>query len=51
VKFENELLISTKKHGGIGIKSVMQIVKKSGGMIRFKQLENEFETQIIIPIF
>lgn len=51
VKFENELLISTKKDGGIGIKSVMQIVKKSGGMIRFKQLENQFETQIIIPIF
>jgi sensor histidine kinase regulating citrate/malate metabolism len=50
VKFKNDLPVSTKECGGIGIRSVIQIVSKYGGMINFRQNRDVFLTQIILPV-
>ena len=50
VKFNNGMPVSSKEGGGTGTKSIAYIVNKYGGMLRFRQSENEFLTQIIISI-
>ncbi len=50
VLFHNGLPVSTKEGGGTGTKSIIRIVQKHNGMWRFKQSENEFMVQIIIPL-
>lgn len=50
IAFEHGLPITTKQGGGTGVKSVARIVKKCGGMVDFMQLENDFFTQIILPL-
>lgn len=50
VQFKDGLPLSTKKNGGTGTKSVARIVKKCGGMIRFKQQNDMFITQIVLPL-
>ncbi|NLU23751.1 MAG: GHKL domain-containing protein [Clostridiales bacterium] len=49
--FENEMPVSAKPGGGTGTKSIAHIVRTHGGMLRFKQENAEFITQIILPIF
>lgn len=49
VEFINNLPISTKVNGGIGTKSVLHIVEFYKGMIDFKQMNDIFITQIILP--
>lgn len=48
--FEDGLPVSTKPGGGTGTRSIARIVQKHGGMLRFKQEDDEFFTQIIIPL-
>jgi len=50
VKFENNLPLSTKENGGTGTKSVLRIVEKQNGMLRFTQENDVFITQIILPL-
>lgn len=50
IKFEEGLPITTKKDGGTGAKSIARIVEKNGGMFRFKQENNTFITQLILPL-
>ncbi|MDD4850949.1 MAG: ATP-binding protein, partial [Gemmiger sp.] len=49
VQFENGFPISTKPGGGTGTKSIAGIVKSHGGMLRFKQEDGIFLTQILLP--
>jgi len=48
--FEDGMPVSTKPGGGTGTKSIAHIVKTHGGMLRFKQEDGEFFTQIILPL-
>lgn len=50
VEFEHNLPISTKENGGTGTKSVLRIVEKHKGMLRFTQENDVFITQIILPL-
>lgn len=49
-EFVEGLPLSTKKHGGVGLKSVSRIVDQNGGMLRLFQKAGEFHTQIILPL-
>lgn len=42
--------ITTKEGGGTGTRSIKYIVKKYEGILNFRQSENIFITQIILPI-
>ena len=48
--FENDLPITSKAEGGIGIKSAQGILEKHGGLIRLAQEQNVFVTQMIQPL-
>lgn len=48
--YENGLPKSTKPGGGTGTRSMERIVKKYGGMQVFRQSQNTFITQIILPL-
>ncbi len=50
VKFENALPVSSKANGGVGTKSVLKIVSKHKGMIHYKQENDTFVAQIVLPI-
>lgn len=50
VQMVNGMPRSTKPGGGTGTKSICRIVKKYGGMLRFKQEKEQFITQIILPL-
>ncbi len=50
VEFEHNLPLSTKENGGTGTKSVLRIVEKQKGMLRFTQENDVFITQIILPL-
>ncbi|MPN08554.1 hypothetical protein SDC9_155837 [bioreactor metagenome] len=50
VAFKNGMPVSAKEGGGTGTKSMAYIANKYGGMLRFRQNENEFITQIILAI-
>ncbi len=45
----NNLPVSTKKNGGTGTKSVLHIVESYHGMLNFRQEDETFITQIILP--
>ena len=49
VNFQDELPLTTK-NSGTGTKSMRNIVKKHGGMLRFLQNENTFITQVILSL-
>lgn len=49
VVIKDNIPISTKDDGGIGMKSVMRIVDNYNGMIYFRQESHSFITQIILP--
>lgn len=50
VKFINGLPVSDKENGGTGMKSVIRIIDKYGGMFNFIQNKDIFITQLVIPI-
>ena len=50
VEFQNNLPISMKENGGTGTRSVLRIVEKQKGMLRFAQENDVFITQIIVPL-
>ncbi len=50
VTFEHGLPKTTKQGGGTGVKSIVRIVKKCGGMVDFIQKENIFIIQLILPL-
>ncbi len=50
VEIRDDLPVSTKEGGGIGMKSVKHIVESNHGMIFFKQEPQLFITQIILPV-
>lgn len=51
VKFQNNLPITLKKNGGVGLISVRRIIEKHGGMLRMKQEKDTFVTQIVLPFY
>lgn len=50
VTFKDEVPVSTKKNGGIGIRSMARVLEKCGGMMTFAQEGGEFVTQVIVPL-
>ena len=50
VSFENGMPVSTKPGGGTGTRSVASIVRRCGGMLRFRQENGEFIAQIVLPL-
>ncbi len=49
-KFEDELPVSTKQGGGLGLKSVTRVLEKHGGVLRCFRTGDTFFTQIVIPL-
>jgi hypothetical protein len=49
VEIRNHLPVSTKKNGGLGTKSVLHIVESYHGMLHFRQEDDTFITQIVLP--
>ena len=50
VCFENDRPTTTKKSGGVGIASMDSILKKHGGMLTYRQEDDKFITQMIMPL-
>ena len=50
VAFKDEIPVSTKPNGGVGIRSMLHTLQKYDGIARFEQNGNEFLTQIIVPL-
>lgn len=49
-RFEGELPVSTKPGGGLGLKSVSQVLERHGGVLRCFRTGDTFFTQIVIPL-
>lgn len=50
VRFEHDLPVTTKQHGGIGIKSVQETLSRYGGLADFSQDGETFVVKIILPL-
>ena len=50
VVFRDELPVSTKVGGGIGLRGIREILRRHGGMIRMEQQGDVFVTQLIQPL-
>lgn len=50
VKFQNNLPVTSKNNGGVGMTSVRHIIEKHGGMLQMKQDNDTFITQIVLPL-
>ena len=50
VRFEGGMPLSERPDGGTGTKSAARIVSAAGGMLRFRQEEGEFVTQLVLPL-
>jgi len=48
--FEDELPVSTKPGGGLGLKSVVRVLERHGGVLRCFRTGDTFFTQAIIPL-
>ncbi len=49
-RFENDLPVSAKPRGGLGLKSVGRALEKHGGMLRCFRTGDTFFTQVVIPL-
>ncbi len=49
-KFEDELPLSTKPGGGLGLKSVGRVLGKHGGIVHCFRVGDTFFTQVMIPL-
>ncbi len=49
-RFEDDLPVSTKPGGGLGLKSVKSALEKHGGLLRCFRTGDTFFTQIMIPL-
>ncbi len=49
-KFENDLPLSTKNGGGLGLKSVRRVLEKYGGVLHCFRTGDTFVTQVVIPL-
>lgn len=50
VVFDGDFPVTTKKRGGIGMRSVARILKQYGGMMQLEQKDTTFVTRIIQPL-
>jgi len=50
ILFEGNMPQSTKESGGIGTKSIVRIVEKHNGLVRFYQNGDTFVSQIVLPV-
>ena len=50
VVFADGMPVSTKPGGGTGTRSIASIVRRCGGMLRFRQEGGEFAAQIVLPL-
>ncbi len=49
-EFKNDLPVSTKSGGGLGLKSVSRVLEKHGGLLRCFRKGDTFFTRIVIPL-
>lgn len=49
-RFEEDLPVSVKPGGGLGLKSVTRVLEKYGGILRCHQAGGTFFTQVAIPL-
>jgi len=49
-RFENDLPVSTKDGGGLGLKSVSRVLEKCGGLLHCFRRGDTFFTQVVIPL-
>jgi len=50
VELRDGFPVSTKENGGIGTQSIARIVEKYRGMLRFRQEDGTFVTQLVLPM-
>lgn len=50
VVFADGMPVSTKPGGGTGTRSIASIVRRCGGMLRFRQEGGDFAAQIVLPL-
>lgn len=50
VEIRDNIPVSTKEGGGIGTKSVLNVIERYHGMLNFKQEDDTFITQIVVPV-
>jgi len=49
-RFDDDLPVSTKPGGGLGLKSVSQVLEKHGGILHCFRTGDTFFTQVVIPL-
>lgn len=49
-RFEDDLPVSTKPGGGLGLKSVNRVLEKHGGVLHCFRTGDTFFTQVVIPL-
>ncbi len=49
-RFEDDLPVSTKRGGGLGLKSVSRVLEKHGGLLHCFRTGDTFFTQVMIPL-
>lgn len=50
IRFEDDFPVSTKAGGGLGLKSVSQVLEEHGGILRCFRTGDTFFTQMVIPL-
>jgi len=50
IPFDDDMPVSTKAGGGLGLKSVRMVVEKHGGLVHCQRSGDTFFTQVVIPL-
>ena len=50
LEWRNGIPLTTKKDGGIGLRSASSIIQKHSGMIELSEADKAFSARVILPI-